>query len=188
MKTLITSAVFCILFSTVSFAQLDKGYWLGNVVGNFGISDKGNFWFVNLNTQSLKLVDKNLAIGLGIDYNYYKSNVKGPQNTGAYRHTYLEIGPVVRKYLGNSRCKPYAELSTGIQMFNSQHLNSEFSYLDEQQYKFFLNPTIGVSWWFNENVSLNLSTGFKTTNFNNIMFDGFRIGVSFKIGKMSSKK
>jgi hypothetical protein len=188
MKTLITSAVFCILFSTVSLAQLDKGYWLGNVTGNFGVSDKGEFWFVNMNPQFMKLVDKNLAIGMGIDYNFYKSNVKGPMSIGGYRHTYLEIGPVIRKYFGNTQFKPYAELSTGIQMFNSQYLNAEYADFNTQHNKFFLNPTIGVSWWINENVSLNLSTGIKTTNFNSIMFDGFKIGVSFKFGNKSSKK
>jgi len=188
MKTLITSAVFCILFSTASFAQLDKGYWLGNVVGNIGISEKGNFWYINMNPQFMKIVDKNLAIGMGVDYNFFKSNVKGPLNIGGYRSTNLEIGPVVRKYFGNSRCKPYAELSTGIQMFNIHELNAEYADLNQRQYKFFMNPTVGVSWWINENVSLNLSSGFKATNFNSIVFDGFKIGVSFKFGNKSSKK
>jgi hypothetical protein len=188
MKTLITSAVFCILFSTASFAQLDKGYWLGNVTGNFGISDKGDFWFVNLNTQSMKLVDKNLAIGIGVNYNFFKSNVKAPQNIGGFRNTTLEIGPVIRKYFGNSKFKPYAELSAGVQMFNIHHVDEKYAYLNNQQYKSFLNPTIGVSWWLNENVSLNLSTGFKATNLNSITFDGFKIGVSFKFGNKLSKK
>jgi hypothetical protein len=186
MKTFITTCIFAFLISFSSFAQLGKGYWLGSVEGSLAVTGSRAYWTINMNPQLMKLVHKNLAVGLGADFSYFKSNstyFNGTTNLGPNSDFNLEIGPVARKYFGNSKLKPYVELGTGILMYKWNYENAENSGMNETHYKYYLNPTIGLSYWMNDRVSINLSTGYDILNFKEVNSTGIKIGVSFKLGK-----
>jgi len=71
MKKLVLSIAFIALFTFTSFAQLEKGSWIGGVSGNvdftFLKSSSNQAFSFNLNPYAMYLVSKNFSVGLNLD-------------------------------------------------------------------------------------------------------------------------
>jgi len=102
MKTVVLLFAFVIVITVSTSAQLDKGYWIGSVEGGLKKDINSRSWAANLNPQVMKLVCKNLAVGIGIDFRY--ANIRSYNYFQPNTHTVLskslsfDIGPIARKY------------------------------------------------------------------------------------------
>lgn len=187
----ITLALICFLSST---AQLEKGTWIGSIGGSFttdkSTSSYSKFWQLSLNPQVMKLLSQKLAVGASVNFGI--GNLKTDYNDGyedynfTYRNTYLEVGPVARYYFSSFRLKPFTDLGMGLQM---NHRFDDSPYGDNStEWDFYARPAMGVAWWINDKVSLNLSTSYTFLNFKEANFDGIKIGVSFTFGNAGIEK
>lgn len=195
MKTIFSLIALVILVAFSTYAQLDKGYWIGNISGLPGANGRsssiGNISF-SLNPEVMKLIGKNTALGMSIDFQfsrdkYYGNGSVTPTETFINRYTSIELGPVIRKYFGKKSVKPFVELSTGIKMSSYRGINNPY-YTDHTNFDHFLKPSIGVAWWMNDKISLNLSAEYNILNFSHSYFKGFKFGIGFRFGNPTMNK
>jgi|GEM_PF-2130918 len=195
MKTIFTLIALILLVTYSAFAQLDKGYWIGDLSGEFGTngrSSSNKITSFSLNPQAMKLISKNTALGISLDFQFFKAKYYNmgsvaPSETTVSRYSSFELGPVVRKYFGNKLVKPFVELGTGIKIGRYYGINNPYS-ADHTTFDHYLKPSVGLSWWMHDKISLNLSAEYNILNFSNSYFEGFKLGVSFKLGNQTIKK
>jgi hypothetical protein len=161
-----------LLFSFPTFAQLEKGYWIGKIQGGLSTELQWQNVVINFQPEAMKLVARNLAVGLQFDYEYFKFISLHGQN--------LDMSALVQKYFGNKPFKPFIGLSTGAGMGIAKNTSSGST--STTDIVFLLNSTIGISWWLNENACIDLSAGYGIRDKVD-SFDGIKLGVGFKFGK-----
>jgi hypothetical protein len=191
MKLLISTIAFTILISLNSFAQLEKGYWIGSISGSLTTGKDSQFktFTIILNPEAMLFVSSKLAVGGNFSYGLFSMN-KYENGDGLetikIRETYLEIGPEARYYFGNFHLKPFADLGMGLRMNRRWTDNSQYEAYSPK-WDFYARPAAGIAWWINDKVSLNLSTSYTFLNFKEADFDGVKIGVSFLFGNAGLK-
>jgi len=191
MKTFIIATAFTILVSLNSYGQLEKGYWIGDLSG--GLTFNKGYIFktftATLNSQAMILVSNKLAVGGNLSYGLLSvDKYDNGDGTESYinRNTYLEIGPVARNYFGHFQLKPFIDLGMGLQMNHNWTDNRNYGE-NSTNWNFYARPVVGIAWWINDKVSLNLSGSYTFLNFKDEDFDGVRVGVSFTFGNAGQK-
>jgi outer membrane protein W len=173
---------------------LEKGSWIGGVNGNLSIAGRSSgtqYLSWSFNPYAMYLVSKNFAVGVDMDngFTYYKGNYQdGSESYSMHGTTYsLQLTPTVRKYFGNGSVRPYVGLSTGVLM---EHMRGYSSYDEhtttETGFSYYLAPQVGVSWWVNDKVFLDMKASYNLMD--SYFGSGYhtfdlKIGVGFKIGK-----
>lgn len=194
MKKLFLSFAFLVLITISSIAQLEKGSWIGGVNGNLSIAGRSSgtqYLSWSFNPYAMYLVSKNFAVGVDMDngFTYYKGNYQdGSESYSMHGTTYsLQLTPTVRKYFGNGSVRTYVGLSTGVLM---EHMRGYSSYDEhtttETGFSYYLAPQVGVSWWVNDKVFLDMKASYNLMD--SYFGSGYhtfdlKIGVGFKIGK-----
>ena len=194
MKKLFLSFTFLTLITVSSLAQLEKGSYIGGVYGNFSIMGRSSgtqYLSWGFNPYAMCLVGNNLAIGMDMDnrFTYFKSTYQdGSGNYSMLGSSYnLQLAPIVRKYFGNGQVRPYAGLSIGVIMEHMHNYSSfETQTTTETGFSYHLAPQVGVSWWINDKVFLDLKASYNLmdTYFGSgyHTFD-VKIGAGFRIGR-----
>lgn len=166
--------VICAMVSCSAFAQLEKGYWIGKIQGSFRTELQWQSIDIKLQPQAMKLVANNFAVGLQANYELSKLYTRTEQ--------ILALNALAQKYFWNKPLKPFIGLSVGAGMSNIK--NTSYGTIITTDYGFLVNMNIGISWWINENASIDLSTGYGIKDKVD-SFDGIKLGVGFKFGKPS---
>jgi len=199
MKKLVLSIAFIILLTLNSFAQLEKGSWIGGVSGNIGFgfnSSDSRFFSVDLNPYALYLVRNNFAVGLNLDYSCdfvkYYSIFQAESELVKYSTNSLVFAPVVRKYFGNGRYRPYIGLTTGLEIYQSISFAApDWDVSKSTDFGFSLTPEAGISYWLNDKVFFDLKASYDLIN-NNRAGDYhtvyLKIGIGIKLGNSSTEK
>jgi len=191
MKTLFLSIAFITLITFTSFAQLEKGSWIGGVNGNDDftfLKSSGNRAFsFSLNPYAMYLVSKNLAVGLNLDYDY--DFVKYSFEYSTHK---LLLAPVIHKYFGNNKFRPFIGLATGLAMYQTNSFAApDWDVSKSTNFGYFLNPEAGISYWLNDNVffyhkaSYDLINYDKNSDYHTV---DFKIGIGIKLGNSSQEK
>lgn len=187
------------LCTVLSFAQLEKGSFIGGVNGNFGFSETDEHVEINgsFNPYALYLLRNNLAVGLSLDTRYNAYKFRDIDSTGALLYYSYESGsyglylaPVVRKYFGTGNLRPYIGVTTGMAIyynwFFEENTDNNF---EESQFAFLINPEVGVSYWMNDKVffdlkaSYDLLNPYKIDDFNIYKRLELKIGFGVRFGK-----
>jgi outer membrane protein W len=200
MKKLVLSITLITLLSLTSFAQLEKGSWIGGVNGNvdftFLKSSSNRAFSFSLNPYAMYLVSKNLAVGLNLDYSYdfvkYYSSFQTESELVKYSTNSLLLAPVVRKYFGNSKCRPYIGLTSGLAMYQTISFSApSWDVSKSTNFGFFLNPEAGISYWLNDKVFFDLKASYDLINYNrsgDYHTVDLKIGIGIKLGNSSPEK
>jgi hypothetical protein len=192
MKKLFLSFAFLVLITISSFAQLEKGSWIGGVNGNLSIAGRSSgtqYLSWSFNPYAMYLVSKNLAVGIEMDngFTHYKGSYQDGAEAYMQKGMYyrLQLAPAVRKYFGSGKVRPFVGLSTGLIM---EHMHG-YSGSDEQTntetgFGYYLAPQAGISWWMNDKVFMDLKASYNLMDayFGYNTMD-IKIGVGIKIGK-----
>lgn len=168
MKKIFTLIIIFLLsgYSFNSLAQLNKGSWITtlDIRGSYS-NYHSELIHATLcgNSSLIKLLQKNLGLGIsmGISQEWQQyPTIGNPELFNKTRYKRLEAGPVLRKYFGDYRFKPYTELGLGWQ-FNksSDYINDDRQYTDNYT-DFYIRPTVGIGYWISDKVSLDLNLGF----------------------------
>jgi hypothetical protein len=188
MKKLFLLFVTIYLISNSVSAQLEKGGWITSLQGNYSL--KGPY-YGSYRTQSLlinpgvmKLVHHNLAVGMVFNFGYEKTKDYPIDNglTFTWKSYSLEAGPVLRKYFGDYKLKPYAELSSGIKYDFNKSTFSDNSKFESHDTNLFIRPLIGFSYWINDRISIDISAGTDLME-DNLKELNVNLGFSVKLGK-----
>ena len=191
MNKLLLSITFITLFTLSSFAQLEKGSWIGGVSGNvdftFLKSSSNQAFSFSLNPYAMYLVSKNFAVGLNLDYNY--DFVKYSFESSTHK---LLLAPVIHKYFGNSRYRPYVGLATGLAIYQTNSFAApDWDVSKSTNFGYFLNPEAGISYWLNDKVFFDLKASYDLINYDknsdNHTVD-LKIGIGIKIGNPAPKE
>jgi hypothetical protein len=200
MKLLILSISFVALLTSSSFAQLEKGNWIGGVGGNVGLSflkaSNNRAFSGSINPYALYLVSKNFAVGLNVDYSYnfvkYNSTSQSGSELIKYSSNTLLLAPVVRKYFGNSKYRPYFGITTGLAMDQYNSFTPTASDVVRTTYfSYVLNPEAGISYWLNEKVFFDLKASYdlvKSNRRSDYHSIDLKIGIGIKPGNSSQEK
>lgn len=178
-----------ILLSIAAYAQLPKGDFLMSVQGNGSFSGKHNIQVsaFTLQTGAYKLVRNNLALGMNFTADFEGSNLPGYLNGDVInrRRAYtLEAGPVLRKYFGSNKLKPYAELGISAG-YNYQRVNGENSYTHDN-IDLYIRPALGLSYWFTDNVSFDVNVNSDINHGHSLFYYNdlnLNLGFTVKLGK-----
>lgn len=199
MKTLFLSIAFIALLTLASFAQLEKGTWIGGVSGNVAFSFKPSdtkFFSLNLNPYALYLVSKNFAVGLNLDYTLdfvkYSSAFQAGSEPAKYSSNNLLFAPVVRKYFCSSKYRPYVGIATGLEIYQPISFAApDWDVTKSTDFGFFLNPEAGISYWLNEKVFFDLKASYALINSGRLEdyhTVDLKIGIGVKLGNSSAEK
>ena len=199
MKKLILSIVFITLVAITSFAQLEKGSWIGGVSGNVNFNFRPSdtkYFSVNLTPYAMYLVSKNFAAGLNLDYNYdfvkYYSFFQTESELVKYSTNSLLFAPVVRKYFGNGKYRPYIGLTSGLAMYQTISFSApSWDVSKSTNFGFFLNPEAGISYWLNDKVFFDLKASYDLINYNrhgDYHTVDLKIGIGINLGNSSQEK
>ena len=199
MKKQFLSIAFIMLLTLTSFAQLEKGSWIGGVSGNVGFSfnsSENRFFSLSLNPYAMYLVSKNFAVGINLDYRYSfvkaYSYFQAESEIIKYSSNSLLFAPVVRKYFGNSKYRPYIGFTTGLSINQTPGfvptssdvtISTDFGYI--------LNPEVGISYWLNDKVFFDLKASYDLIKHNRIgdyRTVDLKIGIGIKLGDSSEGK
>jgi hypothetical protein len=173
MKKLCLSITLITLLTLTSFAQLEKGSWIGGVSGNVDftfLKSSGNRAFsFSINPYAMFLVSKNFAVGLNLDYSLdfvkYSSSFQPGSEPVKYSSNNLLFAPVVRKYFGNSKYRPYIGLATGLEIYQPISFAApDWDVTKSTNFGYFLNPEAGISYWLNDKVFLDLKASYDLIN------------------------
>ncbi len=166
MKKIITLMCFC-LIAGYSFAQLEKGGWIITLEGNGKFSNyRENFKSSSLYIKPgvMKLLAKNLALGINIrvlsERHIYPPFPDSGSIVYKEKTFSLEAGPVLRKYFGDYRLRPYAEMGIGFEIQNTNYFRNNNKTLSGSSFGVHIRPMLGISYWINENVSVDLKGGY----------------------------
>lgn len=188
MKKFFIMLVAIYLISNTVSAQFEKGGWITSLQGSFGAagrkSDLYKYHNLQIKPELLKLLRHNLAVGFVAGIEQSASRMKNYPGGGEQIQSdlHFQTGPVVRKYFGNLKLRPYAELSVGVKFSRyyskySGEAGSSFSNTEA-----FIRPALGLSYMVNDKVSFNISAG------TDLMQPRYReleinLGISVKLGK-----
>ena len=200
MKKLFLSGAFITLFTITSFAQLEKGDWIGGVSGNVGFSYNSSdtrFFSLSLNPYAMYLLSKNFAVGLNLDYSFNYTKTYYPfSQTGSeiikYSSNSLLFAPIIRKYFGSTKYRPYIGITTGLSMYQMPSITPiSTDVAKSTDFGYILNPEAGISYWLNDKVFFDVKASYDLVNHNRIgdyhSID-LKIGVGIKIGNSASGK
>jgi outer membrane protein W len=200
MKKLVLSIAFITLLTLTSFAQLEKGSWIGGVNGNvdftFLKSSSNQAFSFSLNPYAMYLVSKNLAVGLNADYSYSFVKYNSTSQTGSdlvkYSSNSLLFAPVVRKYFGNSKYRPYIGLTTGLAIYQTNSFVPTSPDVSKTtNFGYFLNPEAGISYWLNDKVFFDMKASYDLVNYkrnSDYHSVDLKIGIGIKLGNSSPAK
>jgi hypothetical protein len=200
MKKQFLSIALIAFLSFTSFAQLEKGSWIGGVSGSvdfsFRKSSSNRAFFCSLNPYAMYLVSNNFAVGLNLDYSYNFSKYNYTSQTGSelikYSTNTIMFAPVVRKYFGNSRYRPYLGITTGLAIHQTNSFVPTSPDVSKStNFGYFLSPEAGISYWLNDKVFFDVKASYDLINYNlNGAYHAvdLKIGVGIKIGKSTPKK
>lgn len=188
MKKLFLLFIAIYLISNTVSAQLEKGGWITSLQGNYNVTGikyrSDRFQSLLLRPGVMKLVHHNLAVGMVMSFGYDLSKYSEvqPGLSLTSKSLSLEAGPVLRKYFGDYKLKPFAELSSGIKYHNSSSAYSDNRKYDFDNTDLFIRPAIGLSYWINDRISFDISAGTDLMNRNKWELQ-LNLGVSVKLGK-----
>lgn len=178
------------LFTICSYAQLSKGGWITSMQGNGSSSKNFNYKSSSLTLQPsvLKLISNNLALGINLNTTFTSGSSpipSAPETISKLNTFNLEAGPVLRKYFGNYKLKPYAEFGTGwnYTWFNNT-IDGKSGNFDDS--RFYIKPALGISYWISDRIALdmNLSYDLNQEHYTFQLDDwNMNIGFSVKLGK-----
>lgn len=188
MKKLLLVIAAATVFTFHLHAQPEKGDWIASLQGSYGVagvkSDSYRYHNLQLKPELLKMLKHNVALGvvMGVDHSVTWMKNYQPDVDLRTRNLNLQIGPVVRKYFGNAKLVPYAELSAGV---NYSHYYSKFSGKSGSSISSadaFIRPAIGLSYWMNNRVSFSISAGtdLLKPRYRELQIN---LGISVKLGK-----
>ena len=200
MKKQVLSIAFITLLTLTSFAQLEKGSWIGGVSGNVGFSYNSSDireFSLSLNPYALYLVSNNFAVGLNVDYSflhtksYYPFSQTGTEFVKYSTNTVL-FAPIVRKYFGTSKYRPYVGITTGLSIYQTpSFVPTSTDVAKSTEFGYILNPEVGVSYWLNDKVFFDLKASYDLIRPNRIgdyhSID-LKIGIGIKLGNSSAGK
>jgi len=200
MKKQALSIAFITLLTLTSFAQLEKGSWIGGVSGNVGFSYNSSdirYFSLSLNPYAMFLVSNNFAVGLNADYSYDHTKTYYPfSQTGTefvkYSTNSLLFAPIVRKYFGTGKYRPYVGITTGLSIYQTpSFVPTSTDVAKSTDYGYILNPEAGVSYWLNDKVFFDLKASYDLVKHNRIgdyhSID-LKIGIGIKLGNSSAGK
>lgn len=164
---------------------------LGNQVGNEDISfaklyDVGGEWSVSPSISMLSVgryIDNNFSFGLAGTVNVInKWNTGSPDEAATSTNDLMYYGlDGTLKYsfselIGSKKLEPFLGLGGGYTWMESP--GTELESLAT------LNGTVGVSYWFNENLGITAQSGLKNSFDEDVLADHFQhsVGISFKFG------
>jgi outer membrane protein OmpA-like peptidoglycan-associated protein len=164
---------------------------LGNQVGNEDISfaklyDVGGEWSVSPSISMLSVgryIDNNFSFGLAGTVNVInKWNTGSPDEAATSTNDLMYYGlDGTLKYsfselIGSKKLEPFLGLGGGYTWMESP--GTELESLAT------LNGTVGVSYWFNENLGITAQSGLKNSFDEVVLADHFQhsVGISFKFG------
>ena len=196
MKKLLLSIAFITLFTLSSFAQLEKGSWIGGVSGNvdftFLKSSSNQAFSFSLNPYALYLASNNFALGLNLDYSYDFVKYYSGSEPVKYSSNNLLLAPVIRKYFGNSRYRPYVGLSAGLGIYQPVSFPyPEYDVSVSTDFGFFLSPESGISYWLNDKVFFDLKASYNLINYKNVgdyHTVDLKIGIGVKLGNSAPEE
>ncbi|MGE5316627.1 MAG: hypothetical protein ACM3ME_01430 [Chloroflexota bacterium] len=178
------------LLSVCSYAQLDKGGWITSLHG-YGSASKMNDYkesTLRIQPSVMKLIGHNLALGITLSTTF-QSNTYPTTFTPillAKTNTLdLEAGPVLRKYFGDYKFKPYAEFSTGLYYTQYKSIYEGVSYHSDYS-KLYIKPALGMSYWISDRVALDMKVSYDLNHHDyGTFFDNWNLnlGFSVKLGK-----
>jgi len=152
---------------TTLHAQTEKGDWL--VGGRVDINTGDNSTHIGFSPNGGIFVVNNLAVGGNIKIDYSKA--------GDIKVTDFGIGPFIRYYFTEATARPL--LQAAINYISSKVNAPTFSSTNNGS-EIFLGG--GVAIFINENVSIELLTGYSHTKYKD--FDGsggFNLGIGFQV-------
>jgi hypothetical protein len=156
-KTIILLLI-VIFFTTDTYCQLTKGFWLFGGNGSI-ISSSTTFMNTSYKYSSIILkpragyfIINNLALGLNLEYNYSKSGIGSPLITSSQA---IGIGPFIRYYF-LSEGKRYNLLGELNGNYN-KNINSKDGYY---QYSFLG----GLAIFLNSSVAVEILPGYQGSN------------------------
>ncbi len=184
-KLFVLCLLTCLFFN--SFAQLEKGSWVGGVSGASKVTLRPQYLkaiYLDLNPYAFYLLRNNLALGFNVDNKLtcakYASNLNIMKS--GFRNE-LSLSPEIRKYFGAKKFRPYVGLANGFEYIYGRSQYEE-SKVEIREFNYFLAPNVGVSYWLNDKVYLDMKTGFKflinSSNPNNQSLD-LKIGIGIKL-------
>ncbi|GAB3779254.1 hypothetical protein GCM10028818_29520 [Spirosoma horti] len=169
MKSIVCTLAFIVLgFSTVK-AQTEKGRWMvGAQVGNFQYSTQNgyNSFSGSLSPSAGYFVANNLLIGTGVPLSLTTNNYSGPGGDVRNRSTGIGLSPYVRYYVGSNKLKPYVGVSYA---YSSTRQRTDMGYqtLKSNGFTSTVSPTVGVAYFINRSVAINVGLNYIWTRFDN---------------------
>ncbi len=173
------------LFSMYSYGQLNKGGWIGSFQGSGGAVKYNDYKSSSLKLQPsvMYLISNNLALGLNVSTSFESYKLPSVNDIRYNQRSFaLETGPVLRKYFGSYKLKPYAELGIGWNYSQSKSTNYEYLWNDHRLY---VKPALGLSYWISNNVSIDMNVNYDINAGHSLFrYDDWRlnIGISVKLG------
>lgn len=191
MKKLFLSIAFIALLALTSFAQLEKGSWIGGVSGNvdftFLKSSSNQAFSFSINPYAMYLVSNNFAVGLNLDYSYVFVKYSFEYST----HELL-LAPVIHKYFGNSKYRPFIGLATGLAMYQTISFAApDWDVSKSTNFGYFLNPEAGISYWLNDKVFFDLKASYDLINYDknsDYHTVDVKIGIGIKLGNSTTNE
>ncbi|QKZ14515.1 outer membrane beta-barrel protein [Spirosoma sp. KUDC1026] len=160
-----------LLFGTITSvvnAQTEQGRWqVGAQVGNFSYqSQNGTKNFSgSISPSAGYFVIDNLLVGTGVPLSY--SAFRFPTAIAPFAKsisTGYGLSPFARYYVGKTQLKPYAELaysySRSINKQTQEDVTGQLSERTSLASSTNLTPTVGVAYFFTNNVALNAGLSY----------------------------
>jgi len=181
MKILILKRVFIFLLlflCHVSYSQTEKGKFLigsqyvlnfssytSSYVGQSNSYGYGRYKTLAINPMAAFFIFDRIPAGLELQYSNGWSD---DGTTNSHSISYIFI-PFARYYFGKSNVKPYLQLGAGEGWTIGRTV--EFGYTSTSKIKLFAyDITGGLAAFINENISIDLSLGYKATLKSNHLF------------------
>ncbi|HLN53881.1 MAG TPA: hypothetical protein VK212_09245 [Lentimicrobium sp.] len=195
MKTFFT-LLLTFLICGFANAQLEKGTWITSLHGSGNYLSKSEYKLTRLTLTPaiMRLIDNNLALGINLSTSFGSDRipiVSNPYSVNKTQTYSLEAGPVIRKYFGDGRFKPYGELGIGWHYVSvREQENDRPIYKDHNDY-LYARPVIGLSYWITEQISVDINTGLNAV-FNlepDYLYKDWNlnIGIAVKLGKKNDE-
>jgi len=189
--------LFWVCLSTSLIAQMEKGSLIGGISGNLSYGKHYSDFKVldlSMNPYVLYMVRNNFAIGVDFNnrFTFAKKGRSAPGSFWVNQRIYsITLAPVVRKYFGSGKLKPYAGVTTGLSLYNDYYKSETIEYSNTHKstkLAAFINPEIGACYWLNDKVFFDAKASYNGLNTYEEANGGFKtidlkFGIGIKFGK-----